>query len=186
MRSALAILDFDEAEHEEGNSPFARRSHDFLLGDQLNAACGKLVAAQITAGVHEWYEQLVEKHRAEYTRFEKSFSFHLHALQISLESYQAEALNRELSELVAEWKKTKQRASSSVLKWVMHPAYQRIIGKGKDAVPFILRELEREPDHWFWALNAITGEDPVKEEDKGDIAAMSRAWIHWGRQSGYI
>lgn len=184
MNSALAILDF-EADEKEGNPPLARPEHDFLLGDQLSAACGKLIAAQVTSNVHEWYEQL-EEHRAEYTRFEKAFTFFLHALQKSLESCQAGALNRELSELAAEWRKTRQRASSSVFKWVMHPAYQRIIGKGKEAIPFILRELEREPDHWFWALNAITGEDPVKKEDQGDIAAMSRAWIHWGRQSGYI
>ena len=34
--------------------------------------------------------------------------------------------------------------------------YQRIIGMGLPVVPLILEELEREPDQWFWALEAIT------------------------------
>lgn len=38
---------------------------------------------------------------------------------------------------------------SVVSKISMHPAYQRIIGMGQPVVPLIMRELEREPDHWF-------------------------------------
>jgi len=93
--------------------------------------------------------------------------------------------DRELSALAEEWKRTRPKASSSIVKLAMHPAYQRIIGKGQAAIPFILRELEKEPDHWFWALSAITGEDPVAEEDRGDFEAMARAWIKWGKLSGY-
>jgi hypothetical protein len=103
----------------------------------------------------------------------------------ALDSYQVEPLVRELSELAAEWKLTRQKTSSSVVKLAMHPAYQRIIGKGPAAIPFILGELERAPDHWFWALHAITGEDPVAEEDRGDIHAMAHAWLEWGKRSGY-
>ena len=33
--------------------------------------------------------------------------------------------------------------------------YQRIVGMGL-SVPLILEELRREPDQWFWALEAIT------------------------------
>jgi hypothetical protein len=107
-------------------------------------------------------------------------------MQRTLGGYQVEPLDRELSELATEWKLTRQKTSSSVVKLVIHPAYQRIIGKGPAAIPFILRELQRAPDHWFWALNAITGEDPVPEKDRGDIHAMTRAWLEWGKQSGYI
>jgi hypothetical protein len=94
---------------------------------------------------------------------------------------------QELKALAEEWRKTRQKTSSSIVKLAMHPAYQRIIGKGKAAIPFILRELQREPDHWFWALTAITGENPVSnQEDLGDLDAMARAWLRWGKQSGYI
>ncbi len=37
--------------------------------------------------------------------------------------------------------------------------YQRIIGIGWPVVPLILDELQREPDQWFWALEAITDEN---------------------------
>lgn len=63
-------------------------------------------------------------------------------------------------------------------------AYQRIIGMGDRAVPLILAELEREagdPDHWGWALHAITGDDPIPEEAAGDTVQIARAWLDWGR-----
>jgi hypothetical protein len=68
----------------------------------------------------------------------------------------------------------------------MHPAYQQIIGLGSAAVPLILRELEREPGQWFWALRAITGEDPVPASDRGRVSAMAAAWVRWGRERGLI
>lgn len=68
----------------------------------------------------------------------------------------------------------------------MHPAYQQIIGLGSAALPLILCELEREPGHWFWALRAITGEDPVPASDRGRTSAMAAAWLAWGRGRGLI
>lgn len=68
---------------------------------------------------------------------------------------------------------------------MMHPAYQTIIGMGPDAVPFLLRELEMNPDAWFWALRSITEADPVPLNVRGDVLAMARAWLAWGRNQGY-
>lgn len=73
---------------------------------------------------------------------------------------------------------------SSVDKMAMHPAYQRIIGMGPQALPLILEELRARPDHWFWALHAISGEDPVRSGDNFDQAVT--AWLGWGRKRGYI
>lgn len=67
----------------------------------------------------------------------------------------------------------------------MHPAYQQIIGLGPDVVPLLLAELEGHPDHWFWALHAITREDPVPSESRGKIKAMAQAWLDWGKRHGY-
>jgi hypothetical protein len=75
---------------------------------------------------------------------------------------------------------------SSITKMVMHPCYQRIIGLGPDVLPILLNELGRQPDYWFWALRAITGEDPVAEEDAGNIPKMAEAWLEWGKQRGFI
>ncbi len=73
---------------------------------------------------------------------------------------------------------------SSVREMILHPAYQQIIGMGRDALPFLLRELERQPDHWFWALWAITQENPVPVEHRGRVSDMARDWVAWARQRG--
>jgi hypothetical protein len=49
----------------------------------------------------------------------------------------------------------------------------------------IMRELESSPDHWFWALHAITGADPVPESSRGVMRDMVKAWLDWGAQNGY-
>ena len=66
----------------------------------------------------------------------------------------------------------------------MHPAYQRIIGMGSDAVPLILRELQKRRGHWFWALHFITGEDPTRAGD--DVDQARDAWLAWGKSHGYL
>ncbi|MBW4508736.1 MAG: hypothetical protein KME64_19810 [Scytonematopsis contorta HA4267-MV1] len=87
-------------------------------------------------------------------------------------------------ELAEQWR-SETGMLSVVSKISMHPAYQRIIGMGQPVVPLIMRELEREPDHWFWALNAITGANPVKVEQSGRLPQMAQAWVEWGRANGY-
>jgi len=86
--------------------------------------------------------------------------------------------------LVRQWKEER-GPSSSTTELAMCPAYQRIIGLGPAVVPLLLRELEGAPEHWFWALKAITGADPVPAESRGKIREMARLWIEWGRQHGY-
>ena len=52
------------------------------------------------------------------------------------------------------------------------PAYQAIIALGSPVIPLLLQDLQREPAHWFEALKAITGEDPVAPADWGRIPAI--------------
>jgi hypothetical protein len=66
----------------------------------------------------------------------------------------------------------------------MHPAYQNIIGLGPRAVPLLLAELKREPCDLFWALTAITGEDPVAPQNRGNLQKMAHAWLEWGAAQG--
>jgi hypothetical protein len=87
-------------------------------------------------------------------------------------------------ELAEQWRR-ETGMMSLITKMSMHPAYQRIIGMGQAVVPLILRELEQEPDHWFWALQAITGANPVQSEQRGRLKQMAEAWIQWGRENGY-
>jgi len=94
-------------------------------------------------------------------------------------------------EFVSQWRKERNSLSSSAWDNVRSPAYQRIIGMGERALPFILREMQREvatgdPDDWFVALWSITGENPVPLENRGQLKEMARAWIDWGLRLGYI
>src|SRR5438128_6632942 len=87
-------------------------------------------------------------------------------------------------DLVRRWREER-GPTSSTTELAMCPSYQRIIGLGPAAVPLLLRELERSPDHWFWALKAITGADPVPPASRGKVREMARLWIDWGRQQRY-
>lgn len=77
------------------------------------------------------------------------------------------------------------RSESSTQRISMHPAYQQIIGLGQPVVPLLLREVERKSGRWFWALKAITREDPVPKSDRGKTRKMIDAWLNWGNQKGY-
>jgi hypothetical protein len=81
--------------------------------------------------------------------------------------------------LAAEWKKELD-PKSNIAQMVMLKPYQRIIGMGPPVVPLILDELRREPDHWFWALEAITGVNPVSANNAGKVAQAAQEWIEWG------
>ena len=67
-----------------------------------------------------------------------------------------------------------------------HPAYQEIIGMGPAAIPLVLRELQERCDHWFAALRALSGENPVPREFAGRVPKMRELWLEWGREKGYI
>ena len=55
---------------------------------------------------------------------------------------------------------------------------------GPIAIKFILQELATKPYHWFWALESITGENPVHPDDDFDQAV--EAWLRWGRERKLI
>jgi hypothetical protein len=76
---------------------------------------------------------------------------------------------------------------SKVSKRVLHPAYQKIIGMGEAAVPFILQDLaDNGSDDWFWALTAITDANPITAKIAGNMPAMTEAWLQWGRNASYL
>ena len=94
-------------------------------------------------------------------------------------------IDLEFSRLTSAWRRDTE-LSSSLTEISTHPAYQRIVGMGCLALPLIFQELAREPDHWFWALKAITGCDPVPPSHRGDLELMTADWLEWGRSRGYV
>ena len=112
--------------------------------------------------------------------------------EISDYYYYMEPISRQMdnplikfSELKSLWEE-ETAILSSIKEISMHPAYQQIIGMGKTAVPYILSELTKKPGHWFWALKSITGEDPIRQEQRGRLKEMTKSWLKWGKEKGYI
>jgi len=87
--------------------------------------------------------------------------------------------------LATEWKEQSRYLSNTAQTAMLRP-YQRIVGMGWPVVPLILEELLREPDQWFWALEAITEENPVPAEAAGHVVQSAGAWVEWGRTRGLI
>ncbi len=100
-----------------------------------------------------------------------------------VEAAEALSIERRFRDLVRQWKDATEFTSSTT-QMVMHPAYQQIIGMGKEVLPLLLAELRRKPDHWFWALKAITREDPVAAADRGKVRRMAEAWLDWAEHHG--
>jgi len=90
-------------------------------------------------------------------------------------------LKKEFSRLAKLWK-TQTAASPSVAGMVMHPAYLEIISHGEQMIPFILKDLENKPSHWFIALRILAKTSPVKPEDAGNIKKMTESWLAWGKE----
>lgn len=74
---------------------------------------------------------------------------------------------------------------SNVKKKSVHPMYQQIIGMGRAVLPLIFADLKETRADWFWALTAITGENPIEDGDAGNINRMTEAWLRWARAKGY-
>jgi hypothetical protein len=89
----------------------------------------------------------------------------------------------EMRRLADAWKQENMFVSSLSQK-IMHPAYQKLIGFGEKALPFIVGELRNSGGYWFWALSSISREDPVPEEVRGNFPAMKQAWLDWAAERG--
>jgi hypothetical protein len=86
---------------------------------------------------------------------------------------------------VAEWMHEKGPSSNSA-RIAAHPAFRRIVAKGWEAVPFLLRELETRPSLLVLALSEITAENPVPRESRGKVKEMAKAWVEWGKKKGLV
>jgi hypothetical protein len=97
-------------------------------------------------------------------------------------------INSELAEkfysLASQWQSAVEGMSSTT-QMSQHPAYREIISMGTKIVPLLLRELKQNPLYWLSALSEITGENPIKLEQRGKVKQMAEAWIEWGKNQGY-
>ena len=75
---------------------------------------------------------------------------------------------------------------SSATAIVSNSYYQQIIGMGEVVIPFILIKLQENPQHLFFALFQITGENPVPYIHAGNLNKMTSDWLSWGYTKGYL
>ncbi len=66
---------------------------------------------------------------------------------------------------------------------ISNSAYKEIISLGKVSLPWIIRELRKNSDHWFYALEKITGVNPIKNESIGIVDKMREDWITWAEKN---
>ena len=97
-----------------------------------------------------------------------------------------QALRARFDELADEWaQETRLQSSSTEIE--IHPAYQRIIGMGPVALPFILDRLSSADR----ALVLGTGRHLRRGSRRSRrtpvrVEAMAEAWLRWGRAKGLI
>ena len=94
-------------------------------------------------------------------------------------------LREKFNNLAETWEKETEFVSS-INDIIIHPAHMQIIGMGPKTVPLIFDRMQKESGLWFWALEFITGENPVTEDIRGNIQAMSQAWLDWGWENGQL
>ena len=107
------------------------------------------------------------------------------SVHVKLDSASISYVEEKFHRLASEWKKETAHLSS-VTDIVLHPKYQNIIGMGETVLPFLFKEMQREPDHWFWALRSITEANPTKPEDAGNLRKLTESWLNWAKNKSYL
>jgi hypothetical protein len=96
----------------------------------------------------------------------------------------SETLEQEFNELARQWRRETGMVSF-IRQKAMHPAYQKIIGMGKDALPFIFRELKTRGGDWLWALESIARPKVNPAQGTTKFKEAVAAWLRWGKENGY-
>jgi hypothetical protein len=89
----------------------------------------------------------------------------------------------EFPKLVKQWEDETSFHSSLGEKFT-NEAYQRIMARGDEALPFILSDLQRNRRHWFYALEKIVGRDIASGAK--NYAEARAAWLEWGYKNNHI
>jgi len=107
------------------------------------------------------------------------------AFEVFTSAVTTETLRQKFERLADTWEK-ETILLSNIDQIQSNPSYLRIIAMGNDILPLIFNKMRSNPDYWFAALNAMTGINPVQENERGNIQAMTDAWLAWARKNGYV
>src|SRR5271156_3197187 len=81
---------------------------------------------------------------------------------------------KEFARLATQWRLERNRLSSADDEICGESrVYQEVVGLGPRILRVLLRAIDQqEPEPWFWALAAISRENPVPSESQGNLSAM--------------
>ena len=88
----------------------------------------------------------------------------------------SDSVRQEFDSLAQTWRRETGHYSLLQQK-ILHPAYQQIIGMGERALPSLIKALDYKPSHWFWALRAITRNNPAERSET--VGEAVNAWRNW-------
>ena len=100
--------------------------------------------------------------------------------------WQRDDIEIKFNELASDWRAQRAVASSLSHSSAFIPAYQFIIGMGPKVLPYILRELAKKDEDWYWALRAISQENPIPPDQRGKRSIMRQLWLQWGVAKKYV
>lgn len=92
-------------------------------------------------------------------------------------------LEKVFHDLVKEWRDDT-FFQSSLSDMCFHPAYQTIMAMGKDALPFVFKDLEENCGHWFYALKFIVRNDIADGAQTFEDAR--ERWLKWAKVNKYL
>ena len=92
---------------------------------------------------------------------------------------------RLFSKLAAKWRSETGGYSTSH-QITKNKNYIEIINLKEKVLPFIFKEMEKEPEYWFEALKQITKTDPVPNSHYGNIIKMTNDWLSWAKEHNYV
>lgn len=82
------------------------------------------------------------------------------------------------------------RYVSSIGDKIAHPSYQAIINLGLTSprlmLSLLLRDMQTTGRTWFTALARISHQNPVRQEDAGNVKKMTKTWLKWGKNEGLL
>jgi hypothetical protein len=133
-----------------------------------------------TDQISEWFDA-EPKHKYSHDAADERVLFGIYERAVEAAQIE-EQIEAKFNRLANEWSESVAHVSS-LDAMVNHPKYREIIDLGWDAVPFLLKDLERNRRFWLPALAEITTIRPYDPSDAGNSRRMIDAWVKWGGRS---
>ena len=87
-------------------------------------------------------------------------------------------LSIEMDELIKQWH-AETFLMSSVEDMTRVESYRKILEFGHAGLQYVIGDIEKNPSMLMLVAEEICGESPITDAIRGDVRAMSGAWVGW-------